>query len=797
MSSGQVHIETHCFHCGAECNTAFIRYHDLDFCCEGCRTVYAILEENRLCDYYDFDKKPGLTPEGFDQGKWAFLDNEDIIQNILQFRSTSLATITFYIPSMHCASCIYLLENLHKISEGVISSQVQFLKKEVAIKFDPRINSLRQVAELLCAIGYTPSINLNSVEHKKGKKASKAIIYKIGIAGFCFGNIMLLALPEYFDLKSLMGVDFTRTFRYLDALLSLPVLFYCASDYFRSSYYAIKTRTMNMDLPIALGISGIAVQSYYDVISGNGGGFFDSMTGLVFFLLLGKFFQQRTYDALSFDRDYKSYFPLAVTRATPGAEESINVNKLQKGDVIYIHHEELIPADSLLEMETAEIDYSFVTGESEPLTCKMGDLIYAGGRNKSGRLRMRVVQEVSQSYLTRLWNADAFKKDENAGLNEAANKLAKIFTVAVIVIAAITGVYWQIVNPAIVMRSVTAVLIVACPCVLALSIPFTFGAVHRILGRKGFYIKNAQTIEKLDSIDTIVFDKTGTLTAINSKEDNNEGQLSKYEQALIKTLASQSTHPISRAMIKELDAAAMSFPITNWEETIGQGLQGTVDGHDIKLGKASFVKGDKNSAKEEGTFVSVDGEIKGHISHESELRSDVKEIIAALAKKFRLFVLTGDGRKDQSLLSHLFQPQSLHFDQSPKEKLAFIEAEQQLGHKVLMIGDGLNDAGALMASNFGITITDDINAFSPASDAILDARQLAKLPAFTAMSRSTVRIIYGSFIFSLCYNCIGLSFAVRGELQPWVAAILMPVSSITVVLYTHIATAIAAKRNKC
>lgn len=785
-----------CDHCGAECGHSLVRYHDHNFCCEGCRTVFELLDEKQLCEYYDLDQRPGLTPAKHHTDKWAFLDNPDLEKQLLQFRSGSLAIATLHIPGMHCTSCVYLLENLPRLSWGVTSAEVHFLKKELVVKYDPREIGLRKIVETLCAIGYTPTVNLSSVEKKEDRHASRQLAYRIGVAGFCFGNIMILSLPEYFDAKDLLTGNLRTVFRVLDAVLAIPVLAYCAQDYFKNAWYALKTRVMNMDTPIALGLGGLAVQSYYDVLSGQGGGYFDSISGLVLMLLAGKYLQSRTYEALSFDRDYRSYFPLAVLRRHRGQEESVKVTELQKGDEIVIHNEELIPADSLLEKGTAYIDYSFVTGESEPVSCHAGELLYAGGRNKGPRLVLKVTQEVSQSYLTRLWNQEAFRKEKVNGVSKWSNELARYFTVAVVAIALGTGIYWKLNDPSMLMRAVTSVLIVACPCVLALTLPFTFGGVLRVFGRNGLYLKDAPGIERLAGVDTIIFDKTGTLTEAQRVEIKPEGEpLTAYEKQLLAGLSRHSTHPLSRS-ISEAAAAGdeeLNFPILNWEETVGQGLSARVDGQDLKLGKAEFAGQDRNGEKG-ATYFSLNGRLRGSFRIRHFFRNDLPQLALALRSKFNVYILSGDTDRDREELSRHFQPENLYFGQGPDKKMEFVEARRRQGHKVLMIGDGLNDAGALRAADFGITVTEDINSFTPASDAILDAKELGKLPRMVSLAQASKRIIYRSFIFSTLYNIIGLSFAVTGALQPWVAALLMPLSSITVVVYTHFSIKNAAQR---
>jgi Cu+-exporting ATPase len=789
-----------CYHCGEYCKSGAVHFDDRAFCCNGCQAVYEIIANNDLCQYYALAHAAGINPNSpAGNRKWEFLDDATIAARLANFVSPELRAVSLNIPGIHCSSCIYLLENLSKIVCGVLFSEVNFLKKEMTVKFDPRAVSLRKIVETLAGIGYAPIISLHDLEQRKSYSSDKRIYYKIGVAGFCFGNIMVLSLPEYFDFKKMLSADFVHAFRYLNLVLVIPVLFYSARDYFLSAWQAMKHFRANMDFALSVGIGGLAVQSFYDVITGSGAGYFDSMSGLVFFLLIGKFIQQRTFEALSFDRDYKSYFPLAITRVKVGAEKSVNVNELEANDHILVHHSELIPADSILEQGNALIDYSFVTGESKPVYCQAGDLIYAGGRNKGLRMQLLVVNKVAQSYLTQLWNDKIFEKKKETGLSLWSSQIANWFTVAVISMAIATGVYWKLHDPSLLMRSVTSVLIVACPCVMALSIPFTFGQIMRILGKNGLYLKNGQAIEKLAGIQAIVFDKTGTLTEEANTEFVETPDLTQKEEEMLVSAVSQSLHPVSRG-IKEILPAWPVYPITNWEETIGKGISTNVNGHSIKIGSLNYVTNDTGDRENNGmtgnTYISMNGNIRATIVTHQLLRKDIKELSGALKKRFKLFIISGDGDGQRKSLQRYFPAQNLLFSQSPQNKLDFINRLKATGNKVMMIGDGLNDAGALKASDFGVTVTNDINSFTPASDAILDIKNMGLLPNFAGLARDTKRIVFGALVFSLAYNFIGLSFAVRGQLQPWVAAILMPVSSITVVVYTRVATWAAGRKNK-
>ncbi|MBD78533.1 MAG: heavy metal translocating P-type ATPase [Crocinitomicaceae bacterium] len=794
----QVKIESQdvvaCAHCGEDCINEQLEFDSKWFCCTGCQTVYEILSTNDMCDYYGIDT-PKVTVKQTEFGnKYAFLDTPEIEEKLYSFIEGDYRVVKLFVPIIHCASCIWLLENLGRLLPEVSSSKVNFVKKVVTINFNRSDVSLRQVVELLASLGYPPDINLEGYKEEKSNKRSRTLLIKLGVAGFSFGNIMLMSFPEYFSFQFQDEAQYLKLFAWLNLLLSLPVFFYCSTEYFVSAIKGLRHKIVNIDVPISLGIVVLFARSTYEIMSGTGVGYLDSMTGLVFFLLIGKWFQNKTYEALSFERDYKSYFPLAITLVEDGTERSVLANHLKKGDEIRIRNGELIPADSILISNKASIDYSFVTGESKEVEKKKGDFLYAGGRQEGETIRMIVQKEVSQSYLTDLWNQSAFNKDNKARYSSIIDRVSQYFTLIIISIASLSAGYWLLMDPSLAIETFTAVLIIACPCALALSLPFTMGNSIRILGKLGFYLKNALSLESLAETDTVVFDKTGTITG-NAKDRVlfvGETRLSLEELKIIKSLCSSSTHPISSSIAKSIESETTK--IEDYNEIPGKGIEGNANELSVKIGSAGFCHASDAVA---GThaFVSVNGEIKGHFSIRKETRHGLEQVLKDLRNHGTdLHLLSGDTSTNQDRIISLFpEKKKVFFNQSPQDKLNYINQLKSKGKKVLMLGDGLNDAGALKASNAGIAVSEDVYAFSPACDGILEADRFDMLDRILHFSKQSIIIVKWSFALSFLYNIVGMYFAVQGMLSPVVAAILMPLSSITIVVFVTIATNLMGK----
>ncbi|WP_143309378.1 heavy metal translocating P-type ATPase [Chitinophaga vietnamensis] len=771
-----------CYHCGEDCPDTRIQLENRTFCCEGCKLVYEILHQHDLCTYYDLNKQPGITQRiAVRQDKFLFLEDEQIQQQLIQFRNDTQTHVTFYIPHIHCSSCLWLLENLHQLNKGVQRVTVNFSRKEALIIFSPQQTSLRRVAETLTAIGYEPYISLQDLKDKK-PRISRSMIYQLGVAGFCFGNIMLLSFPEYFS-----GADekTARLFQLLNLALALPVFFYSAQAFYRSAWKGLQHGFLNIDVPIVLAIFVTFVRSVVEVAHGHAG-YFDSMSGIVFFMLTGRVLQDKTYQGLSFDRDYTAYFPIAVTVIRDEQQVPVPLPDIHVNDTLLLHNNELIPADGILVKGRALIDYSFVTGESAPVKKSVGEIIYAGGRQLDGNIEILTIKEVTQSYLTSLWNRDELKlgKEKHASF---IHLLGQHFTWVVLMIAALSAVYWAWHDASRIWPAVTAILIIACPCALLLAASFTHGHILRILSRHHLYLRNAQAIENMANARHIVFDKTGTLTGKTGAAVIYYGTaLTPPQEAMIAALAAQSPHPLSEA-VRAYCGNPAAQAVADFQQFTGKGVCGWVNGHFVKLGSAEFAGAyEQQESKGSVVYVSINEKLMGLFTIRNSYRSGIQPLMQQLKERYSLSVLSGDNNREAPWLRQLMGRQStLLFNQQPADKLDYIISLQQRQQKVMMIGDGLNDAGALKQSDIGISLTEDSNNFTPASDGILEARQLPMLPAFIKLCKASKRIILASFGISVLYNITGLYFAVQGVLSPLTAAILMPASSISIVLLTY------------
>lgn len=790
-----------CYHCGTECASSHPVIDEKHFCCEGCKWVYELLDSNELCNYYNLNEHPGLSQKfTVWRDKFVFLDLPEIRNELVQFSDDHQTHLHLHLPQIHCSSCLWLLENLYRLDSGIGFSRVSFAEKKIHIIYEEGKTSLRKVVELLTTLGYEPQLdfsfhNKSAASHSRQRKR----ILKIGLAGFCFANIMMLSLPDYLSAASGVEQELAWVFRLIILSLSLPVFFYCASEFFVSSWNGIKTKFINIDFPIALAIAITFGRSLYEMNSGIGNGYMDSMSGIVFFMLVGRYIQERSNHSIAFDRDYKSFFPIAVQLISGKEIKAVPIEKLSVGDRILIHNQEIVPADGIVVNGHAAVDYSFVTGESDIKEILGGASIYAGAKQTEGNIEIEIRKPVSQSYLTSLWNREAFQKEKQNDQSEL-DKLGQYFSLVVVLLAFAAGAYWLGQNRTDLMwNALTTILIVACPCALLLAANYTNGYSLAILAKNKFYLRHADVLDAIAKTKHIVFDKTGTLTESNMPNIEFKGKpLSKRQVLRINSLAKQSSHPLSQALY-HFTKSGEELELKYFKQMDGKGIEAWIDEKHIMLGSADFVGIDKNVEQDATViYIKEDGECFGYYVIRQKYRNGLAGLLRRLKESYSLSMVSGDNDQEKEHLSELFGADSkLYFKVPPERKLEYIQSLQENSKQaIMMVGDGLNDAGALKQSHVGIAVTENMNNFTPASDAVLDGSAFDKLNELFLYVLDRKKIIMIIFCYSFLYNVIGSWFALRGVLEPVIAAILMPLSSISIIALSYSFSRFAAKRRK-
>jgi len=739
--------------------------------------VFALLQEHGLTQFYACDPRAGSSQRlaaQRDRGRFAPLDNPEVAARFIDADDGVFAHATFAVPSLHCASCLWLLEQLWRFDDGIGRSEADLVRRTVRVAFRPDRTTLRAVAERLASLGYEPVLD---PERRAGRMpaARRDLYLKLGLAGFAVGNMMLFSIPRYAN-GAPLDPAFQRLFDGLNILFAVPVLLYSASDFFRAAWHALRLRVVTLDVPVALGLSVLFLRSIWDIASGSGEGFLDSFAGLVFFLLIGRLFQQVAFDRIAFDRTLRSFLPLSVRVETGDTMTMRRIEDLEPCDVIVVRPQEVVPADARLLDGSGRVDLAFVTGEQHPVTVTAGEVVGAGGRVVGEALRLEVQRRVSHSRLAELWNHPVFARRAPHWMTTVSARFGQWFTVGAVALALIGAWAWW---PDVRMAAsvATAVLIIACPCALTLAAPITLGTALAKLGEAGVYLKDGAVTLDLSRVDTVAFDKTGTLTTADAAAAVDLDGLSNEDWALVRRLAAESIHPVSRALAGRGPVQGIVRDVL---ETPGRGIRGVVDDADVRLGDASFVtNGEASRKKGNRTYASVSGRV-GSFRLETPERAGMTAAAREVAASHEAWLLSGDHDADALRWQPAFGAR-MRFRQTPEDKLAVVQGRQAAGRHVLMIGDGLNDAGALAAADVGLAVSDDTACLVPACDGVIRGDRLTLLPEVLRYARRARHAILLSFCVSVLYNVLGLWLALTGQLTPLATAILMPVSSLTVV----------------
>jgi Cu+-exporting ATPase len=776
IAAPPITVHVTCLHCGDRCGADACRTDSGVFCCAGCEAVYSLLADRGLTRFYICDVRPGASQRGADRrdpARFAVLDDPAVAARFVTSLANGTARVVFSVPGIHCGSCVWLLEKLWKFEAGIGRSEVDLLARTVRVDFEPERTSVRTVAERLASLGYEPL--LDGERARAGVPTERRALYlKIGVAGFAFGNVMLFSIPRYLN-GAPLDPTFQRLFDVLNLAFTLPVLLYSASDYLRGAWRALIGRQVTLDIPITIGLIVLFGRSVVDIATSRSPGFLDSFAGLVFFLLIGRLFQQKAFDRIAFDRSIRSFLPLAAYVEREGGATLTPIDRLVPGDVLRLRPHEIVPADAVLIDSRASLNNAFVTGEQDTVSLVAGERVQAGSQVVGRAARFRVEQGVSHTRLAHLWAHPVFDRPKVARLEQWSSSFGAWFTVTALGLAVAGAAAWWP-DARMSAEVATAVLIIACPCAFTLAAPIAVGTAMGVMGRAGLYLKHAAVASNLSRIDTVVLDKTGTLTTVQATASGGN-----RDAALVRALAAHSVHPASRAVVGETVEEAVVEHVC---EAPGGGISGTVDGHRVVLGSARYVSRvlDREIADDAGaTWFSVDGTEPQPVSVFARTRPGIDTAVRSLSRRFETWLVSGDHARDGVASWRPLFGDRVRFQQSPEDKLAFVTSLGARGRRTLMVGDGLNDAGALAAASVGIAVSDDTACLVPACDAVIDGRRIAVLPALIAYARRLPHVIALCFAVSVVYNVVGIGLALAGSLTPLASAVLMPVSSITIV----------------
>jgi Cu2+-exporting ATPase len=801
-------VDVTCTHCGLPVpRNLIVEGEEEQFCCSGCRQVYAILHDwgfddgyYRLLDQADGRGAPaspsGRKFEDFDDP--AFRD-----QHVESRGSTNV--VRFYLEGVHCAACVWLVEELPRAVGGLVSVRLNLASSVAEVTWDPDSVELSSIARALDAIGYTPHARREGDVERVRRAEDRALLIKLGVAAACAMNIMFIHGALYAGEHHGIEPRFEQFFRWISFALALPVMLFSAQTFFRSAWAGLRQRVPHMDLPIAIALLGAFTYSAVSTIDGAGPIYFDSLAALVALLLGARYLQQRAQRAaleraeslrgVAFVEFARKLDPLGISIEVP-------VPSLQPGDRVEVRSGELIPVDGVVLDGTSSVDCAVLTGEPDPISVTTGDAVVAGATNLGGRLVVDVVATGAETRVGALLALVDEAMSKRAPIVQLADRISRVFVLVVFGLAVVAGaVAWfrTTGDPGAALEQVVALLVVTCPCALGLATPVALTVGLSRAARAGLFIKNPDAIELLGSIDTILLDKTGTLTEGAATVASWHGAEGARDLAF--ALESQSAHPVAQAFRRSFTQPVRSVRgITDVRETGGRGITGRVDDHGVAIGNREYIESlgmemhastaewidAVVAAGESPVLVAVDGEVVATAGIGDPLRPDAAETIATLTSRgLTPVILSGDHPAVVARVAREIgiPADAAHGGMTPEDKHAWVERwlDSHTG-RVMMVGDGVNDAAALALAHVGIAVHGGAGASIVAADVVLTRPGLGPVLDLFNGSRRVLRVVHRNLAFSLVYNLVGASLAIAGIVGPLLAALLMPASSLTVIL---------------
>ena len=800
-----------CDHCGLPVPAGLIeRGESLQFCCNGCRTAWRILHESGLEQYYRLPERRTAAVRASGRSFEEF-DHPSFHQLYVRSDAAGLAQTDLYLEGIHCASCVWLVERVPRTIPGLVSAELNLPRSLVRVRWDPRRVGLSEVARLLDRLGYRPH-PFRGVRPEAVRRAEdRAMILRIGVSGAIAGNVMLLALALYAGWFTGMEPEFERTFRWVSLALTTPAVFGPGWLFFRGAWAALRTRTLHMDLPVALALgAGYVRGAVNTVASAHGPIYFDGVTLLIFLLLVGRFLQQRAQRAATDSAELMASLSPATARVrVDGAVQEVPAEALLPGMLLEVLPGDTLAADGTVLEGRSEVDLSLLTGESRPVAVGPGERVYAGTLNRRSTLEVKVEEAGETTRLGRILQEVEAAALRRAPVVRLADRLAGGFVAAVLVLALVTGLAWLFIDRSRALDNAIALLIVTCPCALGLATPLAVTVAIGRAARAGILVKGGDALEALGRPGRLVLDKTGTVTEGRTTLVVWEGP--EEVKSLVAALERDSTHPLAAGFAAAWPGLAQP-EASGVAHTIGGGVEGEVEGHRVAVGSPAFVRGrarEGRAGAQDGpvggapgdaaltpVLIAVDGEIVASAAFGDPVRADAATALTALrAQGWRPELLSGDDPRVVGAVGDAlgFPAAACRGGAGPEDKLRFIE-EAALEGPVVMVGDGVNDAAAVARATVGVGMHGGAEACLSSADVFLSRPGLAGLVTLTTGASRTLRVIRRNIVFSLAYNLVGASLAMTGVINPLIAAVLMPASSLTVILASWLSHTFEAAR---
>lgn len=787
---------TSCAHCGLPVAPGDVAEHGPSFCCAGCRSVYEIVNAAGLSGYYAYRDRADAAPARSAPASRKYEELDDAAFQAAHCRATEdgLVSTDLLLEGIHCAACVWLVERVGRVVPGVLSARLDFSRNVVTVAWDPARARLSQIARGLASLGY-PAHPASDSQARAGRTRDRALLLRLGVAGAAAGNVMLMAFALYSGAFSGMEQMYQSLFRWGSFAIATPTVFWAGSVFLRGGWAAIRTRTPHMDLPVSIGILAGYAGGALSTLSGRGEIYFDSLCTLIFLLLVGRYLQQSHHRRSSSQSELLLALSPQVARVEEGGtERELPAGSVPNGATVRVGAGERIPVDGVVLRGSASVDTSLLTGEPMPLEAHAAERVFAGTSCQTGTLWIRTEAAGEATRLGRLMASVESTQQKRAPIVRLADRVAGHFVVAILGVAALTLALWLHLDPRHAIDHTVALLVVTCPCALGMATPLAVSVALGRAARAGILFKGGEFMEELARPGVIVFDKTGTLTCGKPELVGWMGDAA--WQAPLRALEAESGHPLARAVQR-------AFPENQLErrdvrELIGGGISGVVEGARLLAGAPALVQRELGglpawveklvkthaAAGRTPVVLAADGVVRAVAAFGDALRPEAGPALRELGRLgYRFEILSGD---HQAVVDGVARELGIAAPdargaQSPESKLERIAELRRRGERVFMVGDGVNDAGAMAAASVGIAVHGGAETCLRAADVFTTRHGLDPLVEAARGARRTLATIRRGIVISLGYNLVGIALAVAGVLSPLVAAIMMPLSSISVV----------------
>lgn len=790
-----------CFHCGEALPGGapiLARLGDCSqpVCCLGCKAVAEFIQGSGLDAFYKHRETPraelGLRAEA---SEWSLYDDEDLIARYVHDRGNCVEA-TIDIGGMYCSACVWLLDKALTRLDAVNSVAINPSSHRAVVEWDQARLKFSELLEAISRIGFKPSPSGIGLADDNHGSESRLALRRLIVAAAAGMQVMMFAVALYAGAHYGIEGRIEQFLRLISLLVSLPIVFYSARPFFAGAYRGVRARSPGMDLPVAIAITAAFAASTYATLVGSGDIYFDSVAMFVLFLSATRYLEMRArHRSEDYTQALARLLPETVTRVQDNVPEVIVLDKLRIGDVVLLRPGDVIPADGVVVSGELAVDESLLTGEPLPVTRKDGMTLCAGGINRAGNASVKITLTGADTSLAEIGRLLERAKADRPPVAILADRIASKFVVGVLLVATVTGLVWQAIDPSRAFEIVLATLVVTCPCALSLATPAALAAAASRMARDGFLLVRSRILEVLTHSATIVFDKTGTLTEgrptitettlfTEAGERNEDFWLS-----LAAEIETVSEHVLARAFARHYKAGA--FESADFRTEPGCGVEAMIAGVKYRLGNARYVVALCDVAEpiehitNESTTVYLGDEngLVAMFTVGDELRVDAVHAIADLQQLgYDVVIASGDREPAVAAAAAALAIPTWYSRLGPVEKLELVSDLQGHGETVVMVGDGINDAPVLAAADASIAIDAGTALARASADAVVLGKRLGSVVDAVRIAARTKKIIRQNITWAIFYNVIAVPMAVSGLLAPWMAAVGMSVSSLVVVV---------------